>query len=301
MGKFRKFIPHVLLLSFMTLLNPPVAPALDSVCGTSQEKRDPYAPDGIMASGKHAGECLDIDHFRSFRRLTLAEVSENASLSGYNFAKYDFISNVQHENRFWIAVLPKNAKVVRTVFLVEPFPPEWIAAHTELRFDFDEDSQPILFNQVGPVESVKLSSLVLSSEAAPLRNGPTYNLYSATKDYFVISRRLMSIPQVLHQVRGSGHEVDQYLLRLSVARNGDEFWKFSLDFFHDPEMKAIYHTLYRNCSNSIFEGFDVFYQRPRPLWERAATTLPFLFRVTLQERGLLEKTVKLPKLTHEFP
>ena len=263
--------------------------------------QDPWEPNAKLGSGPHAGLCVDTANVRSFRRLSRAEVEKIPVLGGYDVTQFDFFANVQHLNNFWIAAIPNSNRISRIVFQAEHFPPEAIAAHTQLRVDFYPGREPMLYLQTDLTRPpVKMNSLVVSNEAAKVRGGPDFNLVTGIESYFAFGKRIISLPDVVAHTQSVQHWTEQYELRFPSDQRRDDLLDFALDYFSDPEMNTIYNTIFHNCSNSLYEAFDAYTGRTRGDWDRAQTTLPLAFRSSLHERGMIDDQSELPSLNEEF-
>lgn len=269
--------------------------------GPCAPANDPFAPNGIMPSGRFAGQCLDISQRRSFRILTKEEAGTIVPPSELvNFDRSVFLANVGHDGKFWVGKFPKDGVDVLT-FLVERFPPRWLAAHSMLRFDFKPGFEPVLFPQVREAGDapVKLRSFVLSVEGVPLIDGPSFGPITALQEYFGLAKRIVSLDQKVKQVVLDEEDlVRQYRIKLA-GKELDAFWMMALHDLHDPEMQQIYHLLKRNCMNALFEVFDHYLGRARYLRNRIATFLPTVTRSALKNRGLWDREVTLATLNDE--
>jgi hypothetical protein len=263
--------------------------------------QDPWEPNAKLGSGPHTGLCVDTANIRSFRRLSLTEVAKVSALGGYDVTKYEFFANVQHLNKFWIAAIPKTNRISRIIFQAEHFPPEAIAAHTQLRIDFYPGREPMLHLQTDlTLPPVKIDSLVVSNEAAKVRGGPDFNLINGLEGYFAFGKRIVSLQDEVARIKAIHHWTEQYELRFPSDQRRDDILFFALDYFADPEMKSIYNTLEHNCSNSLYEAFDLFAGRPRREWDRAQTTLPLAYPWSLRKRGMIDDHSELKSLNDEF-
>lgn len=258
---------------------------------------DPFEPNGGMPSGPFKGKCLVTEERRSFRVLTLEEAAKVVPAGELN-PDLQWVANVNHQGKFWVAGLPKKDGIADIVFQVEHFPPEVIAAHTELRINFKPDRKLRLYPQVGTAAPVELSAIILSVEAVPMRGGPTYDLIKGVQGYFGIASRLVSLEdKVAHIVFDARDTTDQYLLKIK-GDELDRFWQLALARLNDPEMQNMYDTLRHSCTNSLFEVLDEFQGRTRGWRNRAVTAMPILAKQALEYRSLIDET--LPTLNEEF-
>ena len=287
---------------------------------------DPFEPSGKMPEGPFKGRCIETEERRSYILLKNKQeekvITEEKKLRYLDpKVKYQFIANVNHEKKFWTAAIPVENPIERVVFQVEHFPPEWIAAHTQLRFDFKDGAKPILFSQTDASrEPVSLKSLVLSIEAVPMRGGPTYDLIKGIHEYFALGVRLVSLEdKVDHIVFDVVDTTDQFVIQFqdmkklianSVLKPVEgidsnqilyqKLWAFALKNRADPKMIQMYDTIKKSCTNSLFEMFDDFMKHHRNLLDRAATALPIIAKQALEYRGLIGDNSKLLSLNQEF-
>lgn len=274
---------------------------------------DPFRPSGIMPSGKHAGKKLLIDETgspsvevkrRSFRLLTAAEAEKVIPAEVVRAAAtrdVSFIANVSHDGDFWVGIFENKNAIESINFQIERFPPEWIAAHTEIRFNMAPGHEIPIYSQTRPDKpSVKLKSFITTVEGVPMDGGPKFNLFDALRDSFGLAKRIVSLEDkvrivVFHEL----NTVYQYRLNFNSAQR-DAFWATALEFLHDPEMKQIYHLLRKNCTNVLFELFDHFLERKRGLFAKVATALPISADRSLRHRGVLDLKTTLDTLNKEF-
>jgi|GEM_PF-3739835 len=81
------------------------------------------------------------------------------------------VANLEHQGAFHLASLNIDS-ISKIIFQIERFPPEWIAAHTQLRLQFKDNDAVKLFDQTNPgVVVAELKEIVMSVEAAYLRQG----------------------------------------------------------------------------------------------------------------------------------
>jgi hypothetical protein len=195
-------------------------------------------------------------------------------------------------------------QISRVVFQIERFDPKWIAAHTQLRFDFKSPVQ--LTRQVlGSLERTEVMSLVFSVEALPMRTGPSYDLIKGTQSYYGLSYRITSLDQKIQDVvLGEKNPVDQFALNLSAQKSQDLFTQI-LKNHSSKEITELYHTVDRNCTNVLFENLDQMLNKDRWLFNRATRALPILSPGLLYQRGLTDQhgnvyEPNMPTLGEEF-
>jgi hypothetical protein len=260
---------------------------------------DPFEPSGEMPSGKFKGKCLDTGNQRSYRILTLEEAAKVVPAPALT-NQLVWIANVNHQGKFWVGGFPKEDGIGDIVFQVEHFPPELVAAHTELRFNFKPQNKITLYPQmIGSTEpSTEISTVILSNEAIPMRTGPTYDLVKGTEGYYGLAIRMVSLEdKVQHIVFDMRDTTDQYRLKIEDSEI-NRFWDLAQAKDYDPKMQQMYDTLQHNCTNILFELIDSFQGHSRDTMDRATTALPIIAKEALNKRDFIEAT--LPTLNAEF-
>lgn len=249
---------------------------------------DPFAPEARMPFGPYQGTCLDLSVRRSFKILTNKEVK----IAGLFPQDVFYIANVSHNQKFWIAKIDKNFKVRRIVFQMEKFPPEWVAAHTQLRIQFTSPIQ--LYRQDDTRITNTTNELIFSVEAVSPINGPRYGLFKGTQDKFGLAYRMTSIEEKARHIGiEQDHTTYQWVLALEEYQR-DSIFNIILNEYHDPEMSFVYHTLKKNCTNELFDimGLGLGFNFNR--FERFQTSLPIISAKILRKLNLIDHSVKLP-------
>jgi hypothetical protein len=253
-----------------------------------KNSHDPWEPIVGVPFGPFVGACLRSEQRRNFVAIEL----ENDFIT---------VANVSHADEFYMAQIPIKS-LRRLVYQIEKFDPKWIAAHTQLRFDF---SRPIkLVKQNGQKDSQPeyTYSLVFSVEAVPMRGGPSYDLFKGLKSYYALSYRLTSLEQKhLDLVIREKSEIHQYRLSTSQSESQNIFRYIIQNYSaktKTAEYEEMYHTINRNCTNVLFEIFDQLASRNRGLFHRATTALPIISSWTLRLRNLIEKELSQNRLTN---
>jgi hypothetical protein len=274
---------RIVILILLSALIPP-ASANDCL----QSQRDIFAPSGKMPAGARSGECF-LPQRRSYRLIhpdQAATVIPSPQFERIS-KTHSFIANVTHNKTFWIGAFPKDNGIESLEFMLERFKPRWLAAHSMLAVRFE---QPItLFPQNNlKTEPLQIRSLVLSIDAVPLKNGPSYDLLSALQDNFGVATRLESIDDRIHSgVRLSKNPIERYALNFT-AEERLFFWHALIEELHDPEMSIVYHLIHRNCMNLLFKGVDRVLNRTRGIVNRIATFYPMFIKPALKHRRILE-------------
>ncbi len=254
--------------------------------------QDPHAPSGLMPQGRNKGRPIEVDKQRSFK---IIEQTLDKDGGVYR------IANIAHGYRFYIGTIDlKN--IERLVFQMEYFPPEWIAAHTQVRVDFKPDSPVQLTDQICGADCPQITakSLVFSNEAVPVVGGPRYSLQKSIAPNFALAYRLLTLEtKVAHQVGSEGNRVDQWEIILQSDKTRAGLVAQFLRDFHDPSMTQVYHLLKRNCTNTLFESIDRYLSNPRDWGDRFQTMMPIWSRHALRGRNLIHRE-KLEPLEKEF-
>lgn len=272
-------------------------------CGT--DINDKFEPKNGMPAGPFKNKCLKSNQRRNFYLLSPYQGLEMGYTDAITNEKDPIIANISHDDRFVVAQIPIRA-INRIVFQMERFAPEWIAAHTQLRFDFDTYIE--LRDQKNPKVIIgKTKSLVFSVEAVPMVEGPGYDLVKGTKGFYGLGYRMTSLEQKYQDVVvKEKNTVNQFLLNFSKIESQQIFKQILHNYFH-PTLKGgyheMYHTLKRNCTNVLFELFDQYLMKNRGIFHRATTSIPVISKTTLDLRELLNdnaRSYQLVDLNQEF-
>lgn len=247
---------------------------------------DRFEPIGKMPLGRFKDQCLKTE---TKRHLYVPSQEELDSI-GYATTEVlgtKTVANISHDGGFVIADIPID-KITRILFQVERFDPKFIAAHTQLRFDFSEPF--LLKSQVQPFNSVGTTrSLVFSTEAIFLRSGPGYDLIKGTNNFFGLVYRLATTQQKYNdQVIKSKNSVVQYFLNLSPD-SAQKLFKQLLKNYSGMEVTEMYNTLTRNCTNVLFENLDLMNHRKSPPLQSFLASIPVFSPKELYKRGLISK------------
>jgi hypothetical protein len=272
------------------------------------DKSDPYEVDAKIIQGKFKGQCLDTKSVRSYRLL------DQKIINQYNVLKHAqnkgalFAANFFHAGKFYIAAInPSHLKNI--IFQIERFPPEWLAAHTQLRFTFDSAQAISLYDQKNPEKILfNLSEMVLSVEAAFMRQGPNYDLWKGMHGYFGMAHRLVSLEQRYQEsVAQYGHKVEQILLsphEKLIANNPQWRSELLLSMLMEldrPAMNSLYHTLKVNCTNTLFRALDKYFNYEKEAGSGLSATWPIFSQHALKKRRLIQGVSFYQTLNREFP
>ncbi len=265
---------------------------------------DPFASPGVMPQGPYLGKCLKMENKRSFRRITREQAAPYIPARWFSDSRLKqamFFANISHAGQFWVGATTGADVIQDVIFQMERFAPEWLAAHTQLRFNFKNGHAMWLFPQSGPVasEPVALASIVLSVEAVSFVGGPDYDLIKGTQGYYGLAKRMVSLTDEYMGAVEEQHKIEQFRLKFEGAR-ASAFFALAVKQLHEPEMTSLYHTLQLNCTNTLFQVIDLFLKRPRDELSRAWTTIPVLSKGALETRNVFDDQHPLPNLDKEF-
>ncbi len=256
-----KFYNSIITLCVLASIN---SNAATSECLTF--KNDPFETGATMPKGEYAGKCLNNSEQRN---LNIIEVKENGS---------QVVANFYHKGKYWKATIPSSNVFKRAVLQVEYFPPEWIAAHTQIRIDL-KDGQYINLegqNESNFNETEKVSSIVFSFEAIKAVDSIGYDLFKGTQDYYGLSVRMFSgLESYRDIVLNQKHRNQQVELNYN-SQELSKLVKYYLDRGQkNKDQIEMYHTVYSNCTTEIYEGFEHVRDLPlvqTPVWKRDHVT-----------------------------
>jgi len=251
---------------------------------------DDFEPAREMVKGPRAGHCLDTSQIRPLQLIALNQ--DNA-----------FVANVSHAGQFWTGEIELTKEAIkRAIFIIESFPPEAIAAHTELRFDFNLGHEVILRgqNETNLNEVRKLSSIVISFEAWDTINGPGYSFTRGMKDYFALAPRLVSLEDIVQVIVVKyKHKNKQVELNLNSEETLDVLKGLLEKGDRIGRNDITYHTIKRNCTNQLFQVLDRVLEMKRGMIRKMSEFLPIWSKGILKRRKLIRE--ELPSLEVEFP
>ena len=223
---------------------------LDESC--AKYINDQYEPTRLMPKGPFAGNCLNVEERRNFKLLEETE-------------KDYTIANFYHNEKFWIAIIPKGEVFKRTILQVEYFPPEFLAAHTQMRFDLKEGKKITLIgqNETNKNEVVDLNSLVISFEAVRTYLNPKYDLLKGLLNHFAMGARMFSLQTSYEKiVNKQGHKNDQVVIDFNSEELPRLFKYYIQRGNQNVNHDEMYNTLTNNCTTEAYEGME--YIRPMP-------------------------------------
>lgn len=254
---------------------------------------DRFEPIGKMPLGKFKDQCLKTETKRHLYVPSPEELNSIGYVPSEALGTIT-VANISHDGSFVIADIPID-KITHVIYQVERFDPKFIAAHTQLRFDFSEPFS--LKSQVQPFYSVGTTrSLIFSTEAIFLRSGPGYDLIKGTRNFFGLVYRLATSQQKYdEQVIKSKNSIEQFSLNLS-ANISQKLFSQLLKNFSGMEVIEMYNTLTRNCTNVLFENLDLIRHRKRSPLQSFLSSIPVFSPTELYKRKLI--STKRPSMAN---
>lgn len=213
----------------------------DASCALSPA--DPYErPHRIgLGSQKYAQQCVDTDRFR-FSEILKQTKSE------WTF------SNYRHQNEYWTATLGLNTIVEHVFFQVVRFEAisGVIAAHTQIRLKFSNQTPLKLQSQLDPQKTTESLDLVISFEASrPV--GTPYNFALGAVDNYVSVARILSGAQRLAE--STENITEQY--ELSIPQDEKlHIALLALEKSARDGFMRFYNTISENCTTDAFAVLD---------------------------------------------
>lgn len=182
------------------------------------------------------------------------------------------------------------SKVTRAIFVIEPFPPEAVAGHAMLFFEFAHGG----ITSLDGMASSK--GLVLSIEAF-LSKDQKYGLVEGLKKKFRIVYQLSTIEDRLEiSLEQRHHKLKPFELELTVQQTR-ELLRASLDSACLDHSAEFYNTLVNNCTNNLVRLINMVVEPgrrvrewliPRILYNPRAT-VPVLVPDKMMKKGLIRK------------
>ena len=179
------------------------------------------------------------------------------------------------------------SKVKNVYMVIEPFAPEWIAAHGMMCFEFADGG-------VVAADGSKEDRLVLSIEAR-LKEGMKYSLIDGMKKKFTNVYQLGTWKDsVYKRSKMQGHKMISYPLNLSQKQK-EKLLRNSLDKSFEDHSQDYYHTISNSCYNNQLRLLNTVLPPEQKIREwsipgiihKAGSTLPNFAGSTLDSKGLL--------------
>ncbi len=276
--------------------------------------------DGITTDrGPNAGICFNDDYMRAVKKVPNEELPlpyQEKIKVGENEEAYRYlvVENFSHgtdktsgKQKYHVAVidlleLDESAKVWGQL---ERFPPKWLAAHAQMRYDLKNGA--MLFDSLsdfktgkGPTEIV--SSIITSIEAMK-PHGKPYELIGGTREKFLAVFRLKSLDDVIDKAKAvTKYTVDIEELPLKFQDNINKALLLS-DYVNKGTKIGYgvrYHTFVFNCTNGLFIQAERILKRiGKKLRGGWKTFLPVFVPRILKESGILGGEPRLLDLTQK--
>lgn len=228
-------------------------------------------------SKKFSGECIDSKRFRP------AVITAETNSTNLVFQNY------LHNDKYWKAELPKNAKIEASYVQVVRFSivSGVTAAHVQLRAKLAPGSE-IKLSLDG--ETTSVDDIVVSYEAARPKD-ISYNFAMGVVDNYLLVGRVASGEQRLSEY-STENKTEQYELSIS-SEESRELLLSALNLSASSKFDRFYNTLKPNCTTEIFDLID---ELPS---QKLKGTEPFLTMISndpvagptidgLKERGILK-------------
>jgi hypothetical protein len=189
--------------------------------------------------GDFKGQCIDSCKYRHSEILKLS--ADKTTL---------FVSNVLHDNRFWVAKIEVQS-LHHVDFLFEEFAPG--INHIALEFSFEKGNHVNLFSQAeGQVSNrkVKIHSLVVSPEAA--RPGDKkYSLWDGMVGNYALMNRLMTKRAYDDSIQETKHPLRKYRAKMDTKEVARLFLKMTMD--SQLVYNNQYQLLFNNCATTVVD------------------------------------------------
>lgn len=262
------------------------------------DANDPFEPNVKMLAGPQKGWCVNPLKRRSVKTLSMSEAAPYFPQKDGTWV----IANFSHQNKFWIAQIPfKKVKSLR--MQVEYFPilkfPKIDIAHTQFVFDFSDGEQILLMPQVRNVpagtQPIRLNKMIFSVENV----GPYGEMFDAEKGmegYYNVAYRAVSLADKYQwMIAEQGHKVIQIPLKLDPMQVRDVLTE-SLIRGSGWSTRRTYNTFEPNCVSELFHILD----SSLKIYDFDLPWLPNNAKDSLEERGLVDTSIKLPTLNEEY-
>lgn len=220
-------------------------------------------------------------------------IAQNAPMYKVKDVRWGYIPNQPrtNENFRYLNTIIDTSKVDRAFFVLKPFPPEWIAAHSLLFFSFRKGG---VVNEQGE----ESAGLFLSIEAYQ-RTNQSYSLTEGLKKAFGVSWILATWEDYTAQ----SCEVQQerlfmYPLKLSQGQLSALAAECILQATQN-RAGEYYHTVTNNCTNNLIVLLNRVLPEPQRinLWwipsmvYNMRATTPVVVPKMLMKRGLLDEAL----------
>ncbi len=214
----------------------------DSRCGCSAAGTDLDILEHALlyTHGRFAGQCVNSCKYRYPEVLKVSE--DKTTL---------LVSNVLHNNEFWIAQIPLES-VKGVYILFEEFAPG--INHVAFQFFFTDSVSVRLYshkekNSSGP--RLLVNSLVVSPEAV-LPKGNKYSLWDGFIGNYALMNRLMTYDAYAVMIKEVKHPLRRYRAKMKEFESKRLFTKVITD------APSVYHNQYQlffnNCATTVIDS-----------------------------------------------
>jgi hypothetical protein len=275
---------------------------------------DPFDPKLKARTGLQKGKFIDTKIKRNLMYLTDGEIAE---FIGEKRSGHQYVANLYHDDRFWIAELPVDLKVNRLIYQSE----EFLLGLTHGMMRVDLESPIRLYPQPScsgsPArEPTQISNLTFTTEAAPVvgdKFNPAAGLATFRTSHYGTAVRVLSTSQSYKEsITELGHKTTQ----LELTQTTPEMRKSVLDALirHSvaTQVNEPFELGWNNCMINLMEAIDQGLQHhytpeirnsvfPPEGRDREAWSVPMKGeRYFLARRLVARDQPKLPRFNDEF-
>jgi hypothetical protein len=211
-------------------------------CESSQKGHDPFEKPLRYIHGEFKGLCINSC---SYRHTHLLQTIENG--------KYIVLTNLLHENEFWLAQIPIQS-IQKVYILFEEFLPG--INHLAMEFTINKGTEIRLLSQRNKIEiplrkKVLQDSIIISPEAAP-PTGKTYSLWDGVIGNYALMNRALTQTQYMKMVKGTDHKIR----RLRVKLKPHEAQRLFVFGIRDSASvyQNQYQLLFNNCATKVIDS-----------------------------------------------
>jgi hypothetical protein len=192
-------------------------------------------------------------------------------------------------------------KIKRVLFILEPFAPEYIAAHSMLFFEMDPQGVTCI-DSAG--KKLKSSGIVFSMEAF-LEKGDSYDLKKGLGKNFRNIMQLCTLEDRYNMTLAKrGHKLRPFELNLNKTQQ-QNLLKAALDFACLDHNAEFYNTYVKNCTNTLIQLINLVVEPKRAIPEwilpkifyNPRATVPVLVPSYLKRKDLVK--AELPVILPE--
>lgn len=213
----------------------------DVQCGCAESKEADLLERPLRYThGDFSGRCVNSCKYRYPEILNVSD--DKSSL---------LVSNILHNNEFWIAQIPLPA--LRGVYILfEEFAPG--INHVAFQFQFNGVVDVKLYSQKeknSSVHSLQVSSLVVSPEAAP-PEGVKYNLWDGFVGNYALMNRIMTYDKYSELIKEVKHPLRKYPAKMSLVEAQRLFVRVVTEA--QSVTKNQYQLFFNNCATTVIDS-----------------------------------------------